>query len=832
MSTSESHLVCHAGTPGHPSVITAMPEGMVSLYGDDVDLHSKDPLLVVNEPHRGRIPLDYDAQGYFEVLARTQIRTDSSGRPVPPTRSNIEAIGNKSTIQVIEDEGSQTDGFDAGVGMDRQLPVDIKPEDVITSRYTISGGPATLSSESRDLDSSALSDTFSDGSEMMSVSMFNALSQLFKDQQGQFRAITAYGCVPVPQEILHDIPEKFVAKPIVEEREIFVYKQDVVSRTADKNFVQFEHSFDPVRKVIEADRFKAVEDLKEVEVPRFIYKPVIEDKIVEIPQGIKYVEVPIEIECVPPPKIVPVPKEHIVERIIETTKPVNQYKIIEIPRIIKEKVAKVMTKEIPYVVPKYVEKIIEVPYRPDMSHLPAPHGSPMLYIPQPPPLPPAPLPPGLLAHQIPGYQPPTDQPNNPVSANTANIPLETLNLLMLKAGIVPGGQRPPLHPAQQPGVPPPTSGAHSGLPSGSRSPRSYSGGGIPEGTADPMNFPLIPVPYYPQQDPETRVVHGMANLAKPTATVNSSKKVVVSGPTVTLPKIDDLQTLYASPGITEIKLPYEAKIDISMVQLDEVPAGVSIAQPGVRFEAPSAVRHIQTPRSARTSRPEAQSGAKGLFSSCCPEPPTRDPDVVRPLDAILKDEDSSDQFKWKGFKAEPTPEGIPAAVYAGPMDPIVVHDNPGMGQIDFRSEKQAADILTQMGIKKFPWYVSKYDHNADFLVPPLPAHPMVPMNPPGIPDFRTLEAISTTVARESDMLPPFVSSEMPYSSTRDGRVRRLAYVSGQDVNSINAAVDVKTHAITSMLMNPSDTAPQNSSDEGMVTPPPSEANPAANGGNY
>lgn len=183
--------------------------------------------------------------------------------------------------------------------------------------------------------------------------------------------MTALGPMPLPPEIRKRIPEKFVARPIIEEREIYIAKKEVQERTIEVPHVHYEHKFAEVARSLKIK--KIVPTITEVikEVPREVYKPVIEEKVIEVPQGVKYVEVPVEVPCLYPPKIVPRPKVQIVERVVETIKPVVKEKVIEVPQTIVKQIPKIKTVEVPYYVPRYVEKVIEVPYQPpDAASLP------------------------------------------------------------------------------------------------------------------------------------------------------------------------------------------------------------------------------------------------------------------------------------------------------------------------------------------------------------------------------------------------------------------------------------------------------------------------------
>ncbi|SOS79769.1 inner membrane complex protein 1h, putative [Plasmodium sp. gorilla clade G1] len=190
------------------------------------------------------------------------------------------------------------------------------------------------------------------------------------------RVMTALGPLPLPEEFKKNIPEKFVAKPIIEEREIYVSKKERKQREIEIPHVKYEHTFENVKKQLKVN--KLVPNVTQVikEVPKEILKPVIEEKIIEVPQGVKYVEVPVEVPCLYPPKIMPKVVTQYVERIVETIKPVVQEKIIEVPQTVIKQVPKIKTVEVPYYVPRYVEKIIEVPFKPNgempkiATHLP------------------------------------------------------------------------------------------------------------------------------------------------------------------------------------------------------------------------------------------------------------------------------------------------------------------------------------------------------------------------------------------------------------------------------------------------------------------------------
>ncbi|VWU52046.1 inner membrane complex protein 1h, putative [Hepatocystis sp. ex Piliocolobus tephrosceles] len=179
------------------------------------------------------------------------------------------------------------------------------------------------------------------------------------------KVMTILGPLPLPEEFKKNIPEKFVAKPIVEEREIYVSKKERKQREIEVPHVKYEHTFEKIKRTLNIKKLVPSVTHMVKEMPKEVLKPVIEEKIIEVPQGIKYVEVPVEVPCLYPPKIVPKVVTQYVERIVETIKPVVQEKIIEVPQTVVKQVPKIKTVEVPYYVPRYVEKIVEVPFKPN-----------------------------------------------------------------------------------------------------------------------------------------------------------------------------------------------------------------------------------------------------------------------------------------------------------------------------------------------------------------------------------------------------------------------------------------------------------------------------------
>ncbi|KAF8822285.1 alveolin domain containing intermediate filament IMC3 [Cardiosporidium cionae] len=395
--------------------------------------------------------------------------------------------------------------------------------------------------------------------------------------------MTPLGPMSLPPEIRQKIPEKFVAKPIIEEREIFVAKKEIQERTIEIPHIQYDHKFSKIPKTFKIK--KLVPSVKEIvrEIPREVYKPVIEEKVIEVPQGVKYVEVPVEVPCLYPPKIVPRPIEQIVERVVETIKPIVKEKIIEVPQTVVKNVPKIKTVEVPYFVPRYVEKLIEVPYDP----------------------------------------PTADQFLPPL---TSRLP-------------------PSIHgsfPAQTP---------VSHL-------QSPSAGGLPF----PPSFAGAPTPF----------------------------------------------TLGPMPlsGVNEIKLPYEAKVEVKITQPEHAQEfryqSVGQGQIPNKLEASASQLHnvpLELPEGIKWGAP---------------------PNVSHPPFGVET-----------GFSNYPS---------TGKMPPLMVTFPPEVGHVSFSGGSVEPDILTKIGV--LPYQGFKESGNAQFLFPPLAPHSTVPTTMDGSPDIVSIDAAS------------------------------------------------------------------------------------------
>lgn len=52
---------------------------------------------------------------------------------------------------------------------------------------------------------------------------FEELAEGYKDSDGKFLAMTAYGAVPLPKQMLHSIPEKLMSKPVVQVSQLYFF---------------------------------------------------------------------------------------------------------------------------------------------------------------------------------------------------------------------------------------------------------------------------------------------------------------------------------------------------------------------------------------------------------------------------------------------------------------------------------------------------------------------------------------------------------------------------------------------------------------------------------
>ncbi|KAK6591011.1 articulin family [Cryptosporidium xiaoi] len=185
---------------------------------------------------------------------------------------------------------------------------------------------------------------------------------------GQPYVMTSLGPIPLPDNVRNQIPEKFVAAPVLEEREVIVARREVQERIIEVPQIQYEHKFVEVPQKVVVEKIIPIpkDVVREVEIPR--YTATVEEKVIEVPQGVKFVEVPVEVPIAYPPRIVPVPKPYIVERTVELSRPVIEERLLEVPQKVYRQVPYYKDVEVPFVVPRYVEKLVEVPFHPGMMY--------------------------------------------------------------------------------------------------------------------------------------------------------------------------------------------------------------------------------------------------------------------------------------------------------------------------------------------------------------------------------------------------------------------------------------------------------------------------------
>ncbi|TRY52954.1 Articulin family protein [Cryptosporidium tyzzeri] len=185
---------------------------------------------------------------------------------------------------------------------------------------------------------------------------------------GQPYVMTSLGPIPLPDNVRNQIPEKFVAAPVLEEREVIVARREVQERIIEVPQIQYEHKFVEVPQKVVVEKIIPIpkDVVREVEIPR--YTATVEEKVIEVPQGVKFVEVPVEVPIAYPPRIVPVPKPYIVERTVELSRPVIEERLLEVPQKVYRQVPYYKDVEVPFVVPRYVEKLVEIPFHPGMMY--------------------------------------------------------------------------------------------------------------------------------------------------------------------------------------------------------------------------------------------------------------------------------------------------------------------------------------------------------------------------------------------------------------------------------------------------------------------------------
>lgn len=128
-----------------------------------------------------------------------------------------------------------------------------------------------------------------DGQGVYSQAEFEKMLDALKQDDGQFVAMTAYGAVPVPQELMENVPEKFLEVPQYEEHETFVLKTKNHDRTTERDFTQYTHHFVESVKKGKIDKLVPSGEKKEVVIPRYHYKAVIAENVLEVPQVKKFV---------------------------------------------------------------------------------------------------------------------------------------------------------------------------------------------------------------------------------------------------------------------------------------------------------------------------------------------------------------------------------------------------------------------------------------------------------------------------------------------------------------------------------------------------------------
>eukprot|EP01053_Blabericola_migrator_P008101 Blabericola_migrator_1__8100@NODE_416_length_8706_cov_42_211136_g328_i0_p2_GENE_NODE_416_length_8706_cov_42_211136_g328_i0NODE_416_length_8706_cov_42_211136_g328_i0_p2_ORF_typecomplete_len724_score152_07IMCp/PF12314_8/93IMCp/PF12314_8/0_34IMCp/PF12314_8/0_02_NODE_416_length_8706_cov_42_211136_g328_i014863657 len=568
------------------------------------------------------------------------------------------------------------------------------------------------------------------GQQYVTGDQFENFAKNFKREDGRYVAMTAYGAVPVPDDVLKEIPDRFISNPLFESSDTFIPNVSRHDRITEKPYTQHQHSFVEVVKRGNIDKLIPAGEEKKIVIPRYVYKAIVAENVIEVPQGTKYTETPIDVHMRYPPKIVPVRKAIVVQRNIECTKPVVQEKIIEVPKIVKKNVPKTVIKEIPFIVPKYVEKIIEVPFKPGMQ-LPPPTGE---------------------IH--------TDIPGTPMGAFAGGHYTRTPGY----GGVTPNGARSP-------------------MPAGS--PMMYQQG---EGI------------YFEQGVGGTPGVSNMCWLG------NSSHSPIqfmgeggigagarLEGETLFFGPAsgNQPQTVYIPPGVKELKFPYEAKIDVSIVQADEVPANTAQLaqnaaaglQPGHQYDGQQFVHgsdqyaaDLQAAMAAQRG-PEAHPGMQAHGGSVTvsnyqggggPEPnfysstqaAKNMPTIVGaannyaggPGGVGVDQTDASHgccggKSPYAGANYEvplppPPRRRDPNAAYVAPMDPVIIHDVPGMRNVEYHAQSYEPQVLTRSGVTRISRLgaCQMGGDPARNLYPPLSSNVAAPIDQ-GQLDFEELERV-------------------------------------------------------------------------------------------
>lgn len=145
-------------------------------------------------PFNGRVPLPYEPQGYVHIFPR-----DGGGSS---------GIGSVAGAPGISGMGGSEGFAPSATASARAGPGSIGPlAGSLTDEFGLPIGEEILMADQGP--KAPFGDFFSDAA-------FQELTEGFKGMDGKFLAMTAYGAVPLPDQMLKSIPEKLMSRPVVQ----------------------------------------------------------------------------------------------------------------------------------------------------------------------------------------------------------------------------------------------------------------------------------------------------------------------------------------------------------------------------------------------------------------------------------------------------------------------------------------------------------------------------------------------------------------------------------------------------------------------------------------
>merc|ERR1712226_702401 len=150
-----------------------------------------------------------------------------------------------------------------------------------------------------------------------------------------------------------DVPDYFRTPNTVEDRDIYIEKNEYETKVLEVPYIQYVHEVQAVPISVTVQRLNKKETSANHTITRKKPTAAMSEKRVPIPQGVRTVEVPMEVECDYPPTLKYVDKTINVNRKTVVEKPVVKENIIEVPTEIERPVEVIKENIIYHKVPKF-----------------------------------------------------------------------------------------------------------------------------------------------------------------------------------------------------------------------------------------------------------------------------------------------------------------------------------------------------------------------------------------------------------------------------------------------------------------------------------------------